>query len=383
MKGHVRKRGTKWCFVLEVGQDSNTGKRKQKWFSGYTTKKEASKAMAEKITEINKGNFIEPSKTTIKEFFERWIEDYARNALKPTTFQTYTTYINTHIIPSLGSIPLQKLQPTHLQRFYSEKLANGRLNGSGGLSPQTVRYLHAILREAMGHAVKWQFINRNVVELADPPAIRQREISTLEASEITQFLDAAKDDRYYIAFLIAITTGLRRGEVLGLRWKDIDFQTKTASICKNLVSIKGRPVLQEPKTKGSNRSVTLPSMTIDALKRHKQVQDEEKLSVGDHYNQHDLVICTSVGTLLSPRNLLRSFQRILEGAGLPKIRLHDLRHTHATLMLKQGEHPKIVSERLGHSNTRITMDIYSHVLPNMQQEAVDRFEEMLLDSQKS
>jgi integrase len=283
--------------------------------------------MVKKLHELEQGTFISPEKVTLGKYLERWLEDYARSALRPTTFQTYTTLIRTHIIPSLGAMTLQQLQPIHLQRFYNEKLENGRADQTGGLSPQTVRYFHAILHEALGHAVKWQMIPRNVCELADPPSIQKKEITTLDADQVTQFLDAAEQNRYYIAFLIAITTGLRRGEVLGLRWKDIDFKARTVSVRKNLVIINNRPVLQEPKTKESCRSVTLQSKTIDALKTHQRVQQEEKMLFGDHYNEHDLVVCTSVGTPLGPRNLLRSFHRILEQAKLPKIRLHDLRHS--------------------------------------------------------
>jgi integrase len=383
MKGHVRKRGSKWCFVLDTGRDEKTGRRKQKWFSGFNTKKEAERAMVSKINELEKGSFVEPSKTTLKEYLEQWIEDYAKTTLRPSTLQTYKTYINNHIIPSLGSFTIQQLQPMHLQRFYNEKLTNGRVDGKGGLSPSTVRYLHVIIKEALGHAVKWQLLSRNVADLVTPPSIRKKEIITMETDEITKFLSYAQGDRLYIAFLLAVFTGLRRGEILGLRWKDINMEAKTASIRKNLVVVEGKLVLQEPKTNGSIHSVSLPSTTIEALKKHKRIQNQEKLKMGINYQDNDLIVATSLGTPVSPRNLLRSFYRIIERADLPKISFHALRHTHATLMLKQGEHPKIVSERLGHSNTRITMDIYSHVLPNMQQEAVDRFERMFLSNKKS
>lgn len=377
MKGHVTKKGSRWYFVLDIGEDPETGKRKQKWFSGFKTKKEATKAMIQKINELEQGTFVEPQKITFQAFLESWLDDYARVALKPSTFETYEIFTRKHIIPALGSHVLQQLQPMHLQRFYNEKLKSGRIDGTGGLSPQTVKYFHSIIREALGHAVKWQLLNRNVAALVDPPSMRKKEINTFTVEEITCFLECAKEDRLYIAFLLAIYTGLRRGEILGLRWKDVDLVNRTASIRKNLVVIHSKPVLQDPKTRGSHRSVTLSSSTIEALQQHKEFQNEEKLLLGESYQDHDLVIATSLGTPVSPRNLLRSFYRILEKANLPKIRFHDFRHTHATLMLKQGEHPKVVSERLGHSNTRITMDIYSHVLPNMQQEAVDRFENMM------
>lgn len=329
---------------------------------------------------MEQGIYVEPNKINLGDFLERWLEDYAKSALRPTTFQTYATLIHKHITPALGVIILNKLQPIAIQRFYNEKLENGRADQSGGLSTQTVRYFHAILREALGHAVKWQLLHRNPCELVDPPSIRKKEITTLDTKDVNHFLGIAKQDRYYISFLIAITTGLRRGEILGLRWKDVDFESKALSIRKNLVILNNKPTLQDPKTKDSSRFVTLPSLVINALIEHKRIQDEEKQMIGDDYNTLDLVICTSVGTPVGPRNLLRSFHNLLKKADLPKMRLHELRHSHATLMLKQGEHPKVVSERLGHSNTRITMDIYSHVLPNMQQEAVDRFEKSLLST---
>jgi integrase len=383
MKGHVRKRGSKWCFVLDIGTDPTTGKRKQKWFSGFKTKKEAEKAMIDKMHELEQGMYVEPSKTTIKEYFEQWLEDYAKSALRPTSFQTYYTLIHQHIIPSIGHITLQQLQPMHLQRFYNEQLQRGRVDGKGGLSSQSVVKLHVIIKSALGHAVKWQLINRNVADLADPPAIRKRDIITLEADEVTHFLELAKESRYYIAFLLAISTGLRRGEILGLRWKDIQFEEKRASIQKNLVVVKGTPLLQEPKTKGSKRSISLPTTTVDALRKYKKVQAQEKLKQGALYQDNDLIVTTRFGTPVNPRHLLRSFYNLIKKANLPSIRFHDLRHTHATLMLQQGVHPKIVSERLGHSNTRITMDIYSHVLPSMQEEAVDQFEEMFLKNSHS
>jgi integrase len=380
MKGHVTKKGNRWYFVVDTGVDPTTGKRKQKWFSGFKTKKEAEKAMIKKLHELEQGTYIEPQKTTLGNYLSRWLDDYASTALRPTTFETYSALIRTHIIPSLGAVTLQQLQPMQLQRFYNEKLEQGRVNGNGGLSAQTVRYFHAILREALGHAVKWQLLSRNVAELASPPAIRKKEIITLDADEVAQFLLYAREDRLYIAFLMAVTTGLRRGEILGLRWKDLNFNANTVSIRKNLVLVNNKPILQEPKTQGSIRSITLPLVTIEALKKYKTLQDQEKHKIGSHYQDHHLIVATSLGTPVSPRNLLRSFKRIIEKANLPEIRFHDLRHTHATLMLKQGEHPKVVSERLGHSSTRITLDIYSHVLPNMQQEAVERFEKMIQDS---
>lgn len=379
MKGHVRKRGRKWCFVLDVGQDPTTGKRKQKWFSGFKTKKDAEKAMAKTIHELDQGTYVEPKKITLAEYLPEWLDNHGKHNLKPTTYATYSCFIKNHIIPSLGSLTLNQLQPLHLQKFYTKKLENGRTDGKGGLSPQSVRYLHAILRKALDHAVKWQIINRNVAKFVDPPPITKIEITTLTSEQVADFLYHAKNDRYYIAFLLAVTTGLRRGEILALRWQDIDFQSKVASIRRSLVLVDNKTVFQDPKTYGSQRSISLPNLVMIELERHQRIQRQERISKGNTYQNNDLIITTSLGTPVSPRNLLRSFKKILKKASLPDIRLHDIRHTHATLMLQQGEHPKIVSERLGHSNTRVTLDTYSHVLPNMQKDAVERFEKYYLN----
>ncbi|SDY56923.1 site-specific integrase [Thermoactinomyces sp. DSM 45892] len=381
MRGHVRKRGSKWCYVIDVGRDPQTGKRKQKWSKGFPTKREAERELNKTINEIENGTFVESNKMTLGEYLEIWLQDYAKNAVKPTTLESYSYLIKTHIVPFLGPLSLDKLQAIHVQRFYNKMLEEGRIKSEGGLSSGTVRRLHGLLNTALNQAVKWRLVNLNVVTLVESPKHRKKEISPLNLEEVKRFLFYAKNDRYYITFLLAITTGLRRGEILGLRWKDVDMNTCTASIRKNLVLVSHTPVLQEPKTRRSVRSVTLPPIVIQALKNHKQVQDQEKTN--ELYQCYDLITATCFGSPLNPLHLRKRFKKILTKANLPDIRFHDLRHTHATLMLQQGEHPKVVSERLGHSNINITLDTYSHVLPNMQQEAVERFEKMLLHDEEN
>lgn len=257
-------------------------------------------------------------------------------------------------------------------------LKKGRTRSSGGLSTETVRSLHKVIKRSLNHAVKWQLLNRNVADFADPPRIQKKEIITLSPDEVKIFLSEAKKEQLYPAFLLAITTGMRRGEILGLRWKDINFDQCTISIQKSLTMVGSKPILQEPKTAGSKRKISVPKSTIQYLQKHKRKQEQKRSMNPSKLSNSGFVISTAMGTPVSPRNLLRSFYRILENTDLPKIRFHDLRHTHATLMLQQGEHPKIISERLGHANTRITLDIYSHVLPNMQEEATKRFEDTFL-----
>ncbi|SFX53770.1 Site-specific recombinase XerD [Thermoactinomyces sp. DSM 45891] len=381
MRGHVRKRGKGWVYVLSIGRDLTTGKRKQKWSRSFKTKKEAERELNKAINEIENGIFVEPNKVTLGEYLENWLEDYARGAVRPTTFSSYRFAIRTHIAPHLGSLTLQELQATHIQRFYNNKLESGRVDGKGGLAASTIQYMHTVLQKALEHAVKWQLINRNVAKLSDPPKIRKRENATFGAEEVKRFLTYAKGHRLYIAFLLGITTGLRKGEILGLRWNDVALEEKMLSVRKSLALVDGKRVLQEPKTSGSIRSVPLPSLVVQALEEHKLLQSKEKIKLGALYHDHGLVVTTSIGKPVSPSDLWKYFKSILKKADLPNIRFHDLRHTHATLMLQQGEHPKIVAERLGHSDIRLTMDTYSHVLPNMQQEAVERFEKMFLSDE--
>ncbi|QHZ55773.1 site-specific integrase [Brevibacillus sp. NSP2.1] len=371
MKGHVRKRGAKWCFVLDLGKDETTGKRQQKWFSGFATKKEAEKAMAEKITEINQGTFIEPSKEMFASFLTSWLEN-KKMSVRSSTFRNYEWLINNHILPHLGKYELSKLNPMHIESFY-RKLKKDE----SALSDEVISKIHTIINAVLTRAHERGFVAKNVAKLVDKPRFSKKKMEVWNEKEVLQFLDVAREDRLYIAFFLAITTGMRRGEILGLRWKDIDFENGEISVQQTL-SNKGDE-LQEPKTKSAQRSIALPEQTVAELKKHKRRIAQEKLLARSVYQDNDLVVCTSVGTKVLPRNLIRTYYRLLKKADVPKIRFHDLRHSHATLLLKKGVHPKIAQERLGHANIRITLDTYSHVLPNMQSEAAKQFGDSLFN----
>jgi len=379
MKGHVRKRGSKWCFVLDVGTDPKTGKRKQKWFSGFNTKKEAERAMAAKIHELNQGIYVEPAKITLKDYLERWLTDYARINCAPRTYQGYEYIIREHLIPSLGKITLDKLKPYHIQNYYSEKLANGRKDGKGGLSARSVHHHHRVLHEALEHAVKWQVIAMNPAKAVSPPKPLKKQINVLDKEAIHQLLKAAEGTRFYEPIYFAINTGMRRGEIFALRWKDVDFDNRMISVQQTLQRIKGKGLVfrDTTKTDGSRRSIAVSESVISMLKRIKKKQAEEKISLGPAYQDYDLVFANPDGTPFNIDYLSREFGRLVRRMNLPHVRFHDLRHTHATLLLQQGEHPKVVSERLGHSTITITMDLYSHVMPNMQKEAAQKLDDFL------
>jgi len=271
-------------------------------------------------------------------------------------------------MPNLGHIELSKINAVHLQRFYSN------LNNKEHLAPASISKIHNIIKASLNTAYRYGFIYKNPALLVDPPRIGRKEMRFWTEDQARHFLDVAKDDRLYIAFFLALTTGMRKGEILGLRWKDIDLRRKTITINQTLSNRGDR--FQETKTNAGRRTIVLTGNTIDVLKQHYLTIKKEKLKNGRYYEDHGLVVCTSLGTPIIPRNFDRVWMRLLKESGLPEIRFHDLRHTHATILLKQGIHPKVVSERLGHANIRITLDTYSHVLPGLQEAAAAKFEEL-------
>jgi integrase len=365
MKGYFRKRGKTWSFTLDIGKDAQ-GKRKQKTKGGFKTKKAAEEACAELISQLRRGEYIEPSKSTLTEYLQEWMDSSAKQTLKQTTFDTYQIVIKKHLVPELGQIKLNQLTPAMIQKFYSRKLEDG-------FSGDYVRYMHSILHKALNQAVKWQFLYKNPAEHVTPPKLNLKEKSIWTIEEASHFLKYTQKEHYYIAYLLAIHTGMRQGEILGLRWKDCDLEKGLLRIQQTLGRTRKGLMFQEPKTRGSKRVITLTNQVLDALKRHKAKQNQQKLLLGRGYQDHDLVNSTLEGKPINPRNLIRNFHRMIEKSGVPKLRFHDLRHTHASIMLQLGEHPKIVSERLGHSRTGVTLDIYSHVIPNLQADAAKKF----------
>ncbi|QQE75684.1 site-specific integrase [Brevibacillus composti] len=371
MKGHFRKRGSTWSFAISLGTDSETGKRKQITRSGFKTKKEAEIACAEMITKYESGELVISKKQTLTSYLEFWLENYAKTKLRQSTYTNHEVAVRSRIIPVLGHHELDKLSPLHVTKYLTELQKED-------LSADYIKYLHAVLKKALNQAVKWQLIPKNIMDHVDPPRLAQKEIVTWTAEQANEFLSHAKEDKYYIGFVLAIYTGMRRGEILGLRWKDIDFEQARISVQQTLYRPANSGIIfQEPKTKSAKRRIAIPPFVVKELKAHLSKQNTLRDQYGPGYEDHDLVVCYDDGRPQDPRNLLRHYERIIKRSGLPYIRFHDLRHTHATMLLQLGEHPKVVSERLGHSRVGITMDVYSHVLPDMQKDAADNFEKMM------
>lgn len=370
MTGSIIKRSRKsWTIVLDVGLDSK-GKRRQRWVAVKGTKRDAEKELTRLLNAIHVGAYVEPTRLSVADYLKRWLNDYAKPNVAAKTLERYTEIVSLHLIPALGPVLLAKLQPLHIQSYYSTALESGRRDRKdGGLSAQTVLHHHRVLKQALRQAVRWQLVVRNVADAVEPPKPVRREMQVLDEKQMATLLESLKGARLYMPILLAMTTGLRRGEVLGVRWRDVDLDGGTLAVRQSLQQVRGMPLsFKQPKSKKA-RVVALPGLLVEALRRHKAEQAKERLLLGPAYEDHDLVCARLHGTPLAPNEVTAGFADLVRKSDVPKVRLHDLRHSHATQLLRQKVHPKIVSERLGHATVGITLDVYSHVLPTMQEEA--------------
>jgi integrase len=383
MKGHVRKRGDKWCFVVELPRDEVTGKRRQKWFSGFNTKKEAQQALIEKLREIQTGLLVDTTEMTVAEYMQYWLDNYAKASCRHTTYNVYVQRTNRYVIPCIGHLKLKDLKTMHLQKMYAELLRTGAKYRPGGIAPITVRHIHGMIHRALENAMRWQIVPRNVAQLVDLPRVEKKETVVLTRDQVQKLVMAASGHELYIPILLAVTTGMRYAEIFGLAWKDVDLEKRTIHVRQQLVRTRGEYRLTAPKTKSSERIISLSESLVAPLRRHKAEQAQQKLLIGPSYNSDGLVCCRPDGLPYSSTPVRRKFDRLLESAGLPMIRIHDLRHTVATMLLEQGVHPKVVSELLGHANIGITLDRYSHVSLTMQKEAVDSLESVIFTSKNA
>ncbi|MFC1924917.1 tyrosine-type recombinase/integrase [Chloroflexota bacterium] len=382
MRGHITKRGkNSYSIAISMGRDPTTNKYKQQWISVKGTKKDAEKRLSEMLHQLDNGTFIKPGKTTLAEYLERWLNDYVCLNLSPRTAEGYEHVIRRHLIPALGNITLTQLKAEQLQRYYSEKLAGGRCDGKGALSPRTVRHHHVLLHNALGLAVKWRLLSRNVADAVSPPHVVRSEMHTMNEDDLHTFLEAAKKTPYYALFYLALFTGMRRSELLALRWCDIDLILCQAHITRSLHYLRnGETIIRAPKTAKGRRMVALSPSVILLLNEHRGKQALDRAMLGTTLKDEDLVFSDLVGKPLLPNSVTHAWIKLVRKNGLKGIRLHDARHTHASLMLKQGVHPKIVQERLGHSSIQITLDTYSHVTPGLQQAAAEGFDKLLSNS---
>ena len=343
--------------------------RKRKTLYGKT-RKEVQEQLKVALREQQQGTLVTGPQQTMKHYLEHWLEEVHRTAVRFTTYRGYRIFLDKHILPALGHVQVQKLTPQHVQAFYASKLKEG-------LSAKTVRNIHGLLHKALDNAVRWGLVPRNVCDAVSLPRKTRHEIQPLTRAQAQQLLEAARGHALEGLLTLAVTTGMRAGELLALRWQDIDFESRSLQIRRSMSFIPGKGYVEfEPKTAKGRRKIVLPSFVCEVLKQHRIRQMERRLKVGVRWQERNLVFCNIYGGFFDPAHLRQRFDKLLRGAGLPDVRFHDLRHSAATILLSMGVHPKVVQEILGHSQIDMTMDTYSHVLPSMQQEAMDRLNDL-------
>jgi integrase len=376
MKGHVYQRTEgSWTIVYDLPADIVSGKRRQKSQTVKGRKRDAERALREVLLSLEQGSYVKPNKTTLGELLRQWLRDYASMNTTDRIQESYTSIVERHLVPALGRISLVDLEVQNIQGYYARKLLEGRADGKGGLSARSVVYHHRILSKALDYAVKMGLVVRNVARVVEPPRVARVTMQTLSPEEVSRFLDVARDTDYYVYFATLLYTGLRRGELLALRWRNLDLGSGELSVVETAYRLgSGEYRIKEPKTPQSRRTVVLPHSLVELLKVYRFDQELLRIQLGIGLNADDFVFIRPDGSPVNPNAVTLAFRRIIRRAGLKDIRIHDLRHTHASLMLKAGIHPKVVSERLGHANIGITLDLYSHVLPGLQEAAAEKFD---------
>ena len=371
MRGHIKKRAKHSCsVVIDLGYDEYS-KRRRQWVTVKGTKRDAERRLAELLHQLDTGTFMKPGKTTVAEYLERWLQDYARPNLSPRTAEVYSYIIERHVSPVLGRLSLTQLKPEHIQRYYADKQA-------ANLSPQTIKHHHTLLHKALKTATEWGLLLRNPVDAVSPPRVHRAEVQFWTAVEVARFLEVIRDSLYYPVFYLALYTGMLRSELLGLRCSDVDLFLGQLSIDRGLHVVRGGDVIfTQPKSTKSRRTVALSPATVLMLRDHKKEVQQRYNLFGVVLTDQDFVFAHMDGTPLLPNSVSHAWIRLVRKAVVKPISFHGARHTHASLMLKQGIHPKVVQERLGHSTIAITLDTYSHAAPGLQETAARHFDEAL------
>ena len=371
MKGSIKQRSKGSWRLRYDGPPDASGRRTQVSETVRGTRKDADTVLRERLTSIEAGTYIPKVDETVGEFLERWLLTYAASNTSLRTQQGYAGIIGRYIGPAVGGIQLHQLTPAHVQGMYSDLLGRG-------LNARTVVHTHRVLRQALGHAVKWGLLTRNVADATSPPRARHREMAVWDESSVGLFLEVSHGSRFEDFFHLAILTGMRRSELAGLKWDSVDLTLSSLSVVRTLQRIKGHGLVEgQPKTGKSRRSIALSPRTVGLLHSIRGKQLEDRLAAGEAWVSSGYVFTNLDGTSINPDRATHEFGAIVKRSGLPHASLHGLRHAHATLLLTSGTHPKVVSERLGHSNIGITLDTYSHVLPGLQEAAALALDERL------
>ncbi len=377
MPGYVRRRGKRFVVALDLPRGED-GKRRQLFLSGFRTQRQAKDRLLEVLHDIKRGVLIDGPSMPLTSLLERWLK-HVKNRVSARSSARYAEIVTLYINPTLGTIPLNKLRGPVIQSLYDELLSTGRTRGGGGLSPRSVQYTHRTLHSAMQFALRQELIGRNPCLSAQPPTVIRREFQALDEAGLIKLVAAARDTPLRSLIFLAGMSGLRRNELLALPWASVDLASGTISVHRSMEKCPtGEVRFKAPKTHRSRRLVALPTLAMELLRSVKVEQAAQKLALGPNYrNEHDLVFTDSFGAPLKPDTVSKAFSRLVRSLGYSKLRLHDLRHTAATIMLRQGVHPKIVSEMMGHSSVAMTLDTYSHVVPTMQESAAAKMDAAL------
>jgi integrase len=357
-QGHIRQRGERsWQLKFDLGRDAVSGQRLSRFVTFKGTKREAQAELNRLLNRRNEGTYVDPTKMTVAEYLDHWLAvDIARRVARKTAVR-HEQIIRRQIAPRLGHVPLRKLTPVHIEAFEAELQREGYVKGSKagqGLTAQTVLHVHRTLSQALAHAVKTGVLFKNPAEQVKPPRPPRREIVILSKAEVAALLRAAEGGPLYLPILIGVTTGMRRGEILGLRWSDIDLKAARLTVNQSLERLGGKTVFKPPKTTGSRRTITLPALTVEALRAQQ--------AIGGLVFNHG-------GIPWDPDSLTKAFDRLVKATGVRRITFHGLRHTHISHQLMDGVHLKVVSERAGHANVSITLSVYAAFIPTVQADA--------------
>ena len=415
MRGHIRKRGEpgSWEYIVDIGLAAaqrctvcnkrawierrlmaicpkcggklrETEERRRAIKGGFRTQKECQAAMNKLLVSVESHNYTAPSKATVRQYLTKEWLPAVKATIRPSTYNSYVQHVECHIAPHIGSVKLAKLSGSQVNALYAKLAETGSKDGKHGLSAMTIHHVHSCLHKACKDAVRWGHISRNPLDAADPPRKKgdgTREMRTWTKEQLKAFLGSVHDDRLYGLWHTIAMTGMRRGEAIGLRWSDVDLENARLSVRRALIPTNREVVVSEPKTAKGRRVVALDPVTIEVFKAQAARQLDEQGECDEGWVESGLVFTAANGAALDPESVSRYWRQAIKKAMLPPIRLHDLRHTHATLALQAGVHPKVVSERLGHATVSITLDTYSHAIPAMQEEAAALIAGLVFTSQ--